>query len=560
MKKIIGIDLGFLHSLSVNAKRAFIVGHNRFTEKKLKSSILFYAGVFSLTIFAGTEISYAEEVKLSDKQITQSVNDTLSSSSKASPLKGQRKLQRVMIGTFQSRTEVEKIAGRLRQLDFETWINHLKEGYVVNVGAFSSNSNLVHVVSRLQKAGLADKTHVIEVAVDKKLSKDIKSSQSKKKRSTVFGVKASDVQDKSTSDGYVPKKDYTKLKREVEVLKSQMQALITKSADSTEQNIEQEEQQTAKITPADQPAEEKSQTNNKLEIAEGSREEEAEESRRELDTFLRGQKVLYKRGEVALELNLAYGQDTSVNTFGFPSSTNSLSTTPKLDTRSVDSSLTLRYGLYDNLEFDLTVPYGYFEQNNDNQPFNVDSPPVSHMNVIGLGDLSGAIRYTALTESGNLPDITLSLSSQFPTGNRHNGLGTGFWNVGGGVSLVKTIDPVVMFGSIGYNAMLEKYEVNPGNSVSYSIGSGYSMNDRVSFTTSLSGAFSSRTEQNGIERPGSSVDMHSLQFSSTVQLTKRLFVEPFVGFGLTEDAQDFVVGLRLPYRFDQKFPLPFFSD
>jgi hypothetical protein len=132
--------------------------------------------------------------------------------------------------------------------------------------------------------------------------------------------------------------------------------------------------------------------------------------------------------------------------------------------------------------------------------------------------------------------------------------------VGGGVSLVKTIDPVVFFGSFGYAAAFEERGVDPSDSMSYSLGAGYSMNDRVSFSTSLSGTITGRTKKNGIERPGSSMDAHSLSFSTTIQLSKHLSIEPYVGFGLTEDASDFAVGLRFPYRFGDKFPLPFLSD
>ena len=405
-------------------------------------------------------------------------------------------------------------------------------------------------------------------------------------------------QDKSTDAEYVPKEEYTKLKREVEVLKAQMLLLIERLP-PPEQDLKPEEPSStsqAKMAPpetqglvmssqaaADQHAVERSQTNeNKLDIAEaaedppaeersqtkednldvaeGSREKEAEESRRELDTFLRNRIVLYKRGDLSLEFDLAYTQNTTVNTFGFAPPTNSLNTTAKMITRSVDSSVTMRYGLADDLEFDLIVPFGYLEQKNDNQPFHGDSPPVSHINTAGIGDISGAIRYTAFTERGSIPSTTLSLHTSAPTGDFKTGMGSGFWSVGGGVSLVKTIDPVVFFGSLGYTGVLEDRGINPGNQFSYSIGAGFSMNDRVSFSTSLNGAIVSRFELHGRERAGSARDVHILQLKSTIQLTKRLFVEPFVGIGLTDDAPDFLVGLRVPYRFEQQFPLPFFSE
>jgi hypothetical protein len=40
-------------------------------------------------------------------------------------------------------------------------------------------------------------------------------------------------------------------------------------------------------------------------------------------------------------------------------------------------------------------------------------------------------------------------------------------------------------------------------------------------------------------------------------MKKNLSVEPFVSFGLTKESPDFAVGIRLPYRLDGKYPLPF---
>ena len=550
MHKNIWIDLGLLNPIFVQAEWTISSRLGIISKKTLKAPILFYAVMFFLVILATTEVTYAE------KKITIAAIDNVSLSAAAtvesSKTKHKSSLKQVVLGTYQSRAQVEKIALKLRQLGFDTWVKHLNNGYVVNAGAFSSKSNLKRAVSKLKKAGLSDKVRVIEVGVEKKNSKAVASVKPKKIRSTVINAKTTSLQNNILEEDYVPKKEYVKLEQEVEILKAQMELLLNNQVESGQAL---KPKTTAKPTTEKQP-----NTNNLKVVAEGSREKEAEDSKRELDTFLRSQKVLYKRGELALDYNLSYGQGTEVNTFGFPPPTNSFNTTAKLTTRSVDTSLTMRYGIDDNLEFDLTVPYGYFEQNSDNQPFNINTQPVSHTNASGIGDISGALRYTALTEVGNIPDVTVSLSTQAPTGNRHKGLGSGFWSVGAGVSLVKTIDPVVFFGSIGYTAVLEDRGIDPGNQVSYSLGFGYSMNDRVSFTTSLSGGITNRTEQNGFERPGSSLDSHSLQFSSTIQLSKRLFLEPFVGFGLTDDASDFLVGFRVPYRFEQKYPLPFFSD
>jgi hypothetical protein len=48
---------------------------------------------------------------------------------------------------------------------------------------------------------------------------------------------------------------------------------------------------------------------------------------------------------------------------------------------------------------------------------------------------------------------------------------------------------------------------------------------------------------------GSSLEIINLLFTTTVLITKRLFIEPIVGVGMTDDAFDATLGLRIPYRF-----------
>jgi hypothetical protein len=123
---------------------------------------------------------------------------------------------------------------------------------------------------------------------------------------------------------------------------------------------------------------------------------------------------------------------------------------------------------------------------------------------------------------------------------------------------VKTIDPVVLFGSLGYTATLENGGRDPGDQVDYSLGMGFSLNDRISWSMSLAGTFIMRDEVDGETVPGSKSDIDTLQFGVTIQLARHLFVEPQVGFGLTEDATDFFVGVNIPYRFETLFPYGWF--
>lgn len=389
---------------------------------------------------------------------------------------------------------------------------------------------------------------------------------------TLAGMETAYARESDEQEGYVSRKQYDQLQREVDILKAQVQWLIKngapperavkpadqRAADAATTGQEKNHSDRYAQAGANRPATGNAQAKDSSEVAEGNREKEAEEARRELDTFLRSQKVLFKPGELLLEFNLAYAED--VPAVGFAPGLAGEFGTLRFNTRSADASLLARYGVAEDLEFDLSVPYGYVEQG---RHFIV-GPNQARQDTLsrdwGIGDISGALRYMAWHEDDYLPNITLSLNAKSRTGDASTGLGTGFWNVGGGITLLKTIDPVVFFGSLGYTGTLERGRLDPGDQIPYSFGTGFSLNDRISFLGSVVGAAIQRNRIDGHEIPGSGLHVASAQFSSTIQLSKRLFVEPFVSFGLTADAPDFVVGLNVPYRLENRFPIPFVHD
>jgi len=390
----------------------------------------------------------------------------------------------------------------------------------------------------------------------------------------VIGVGVKEVSSATDSrvDGYVPKTEYEKLKREVEneklkrevenerlrreveTLKGHMQRLLaagpaTPESKPSATETKEEKQPVASAPPSSQERVGRSERE-EFEVAKGDRRKEAEEAKRELDEFLRAEKLIFKPGEVQLEFGASYvneAETSHVSPFG-----------PVLRFRSASANFLMRYGLAEDLEFDFGVPLVYSEREVDFRPASSFTREAD----VGLGDINWAFRYAALREEGAIPEVTLNLNAKSDTGDEHRALGTGDWNVGTGVSLVKTIDPVVLFGSLGYNWTLgtlevEERDVDPGDQILYSIGMGFSLNDRVSFSMAMAGAAIRRTEINGNELSGSGLDINNLQFTTTVQLAKRLYVEPFVGFGLTDEAADFLVGINVPVGLEGRFPLPF---
>ena len=94
--------------------------------------------------------------------------------------------------------------------------------------------------------------------------------------------------------------------------------------------------------------------------------------------------------------------------------------------------------------------------------------------------------------------------------------------------------------------MFEHAGLEPGNEIAWLGGTGFSLNDRVSLNMQVNGTFNTEnTKLNGRTISRSSLESVSLQFGVTVQVTKHIFVEPIVSFGLTDDAPDVGLGFNV---------------
>lgn len=281
---------------------------------------------------------------------------------------------------------------------------------------------------------------------------------------------------------------------------------------------------------------------------EASRQREAEEVKRLTELYLRNQSVFLRKGELMVELNTFYNRNERQDWVPVTGGVALIPTTRRF----IDTTLVARYGLLtDGLEVDLIAPvYVHAEQ-----VLDVASTQLTTTDD-GVGDFGAAVRYQVWYERGLRPSLIVDVQGKSRTGG--TGLtGTGTWNAGGGVTLVKSIDPVVFFGRLGYTYNFASQTRDLGNIVSYQLGMGFSLNDRVSFNVQLSGANIGSSKFVTSNGTGGStpltfstrhLEIMNLIFTSTVLVTKQLFIEPLVGVGLTEQSFT-IIGLRVPYRF-----------
>jgi len=273
---------------------------------------------------------------------------------------------------------------------------------------------------------------------------------------------------------------------------------------------------------------------------EGDRRKEAEELKRLMDLYLRSQSVFIRKGELMVELNSFYSTDRRQEFLRLDPANATLIRTTR---RFFETVLFGRYGLGTGLELDVIVPFFVHAE----QEIDLGTGQ-NRLVSEGIGDIAAALRYQVWYERGLRPSLIIDVLAKSRTGG--NTLrGTGNYNIGGGITLLKTVDPVVFFGRIGYIETLSHGDRDLGNIIEYNLGMGFSLNDRVSFNMQVTNALVGRTKLLGQTIGGSSLEIINLLFTTTVLINKHLFVEPFVGVGLTDDAFDASLGVRLPYRF-----------
>lgn len=256
----------------------------------------------------------------------------------------------------------------------------------------------------------------------------------------------------------------------------------------------------------------------------------------------------------------------------------------------VMADLDTRYGLTDRMSVDVDVPYIYRHSN-----FIVggaggaaSSLSDASANSNAIGDVNFGIYYQFVKESASWPDIVGSLRVKAPTGTSPFGIkvvqvdpnntslvaptklptGTGFWNITAGVSVLKTYDPVVLFGSLSYtynvarsfadisavSGQTEPAKVKLGDIVQWGGGVALAFSEKdsasISYTMAIEPQSKTQAPGQGWQKvPGSETIAAALNFGLNHVVNKHLTINGSVSIGLTPDAPNFVVGMRFPYTF-----------
>lgn len=250
---------------------------------------------------------------------------------------------------------------------------------------------------------------------------------------------------------------------------------------------------------------------------------------------------------------------------------------------------TIRFGMTDRLFFDASLPYLYRTSNFRSGGAGGSASALIEETVHdhGLGDLTIGMNYRLIAETARRPDVVLSARARLPTGRHPFGvefvevpgsegnlevparLATGSGVFGGsvGVSALKTLDPLVICGSLNYfrnfPRSFDDINENPGelpgsvdvgDAIQFGAGLAFALNDKSSILMSVTQRMVGRTrlQPDGQDERivvGSQANVGLVNLGATFSLGPRLALVTNLGIGLTDDSPDMTLNIRLPYRF-----------
>ncbi|MBV9997028.1 MAG: transporter [Caulobacteraceae bacterium] len=236
----------------------------------------------------------------------------------------------------------------------------------------------------------------------------------------------------------------------------------------------------------------------------------------------------------------------------------------------------LYFGVTPRFEIDASIPY----VDRTNRVTTVENAQTQltrtfRLNGSGLGDVQVTGRYQITAGRPGEPILIGNLTVKSNTGRGPYSVpfdaagaalalpvGSGFWAIEPSLSWIYPSDPVVLFGSLGYQHSfgynLNKtiggatvQSVRPGDAISAAIGFSFALNQRFSYSLGFKNDFffPTKTQISGFKATSASLEAGSLLVGGSYNLTKHLALNLNFEFGVTPDAPNTTILFRLPYTF-----------
>jgi len=234
-----------------------------------------------------------------------------------------------------------------------------------------------------------------------------------------------------------------------------------------------------------------------------------------------------------------------------------------------------RYGITNRLEASVRVPYVYRYDRTSNGPASDTLQNSRYGNDIG--DVEAGLHYqinqptnggayyvanlrvksNTGTSPFDVPFDQLGQQTRLPTG-------SGAWAVEPSITALYPVDPVVLYGNIGYAKSFSfdpnknvptlgfVSEVTPGDALRGTFGMGFALNDRISMSLGYEHDWvqPTTTTTNGVKAGSEELQIGSLNLGISYAVTPRIAINLNAAIGATRDAPDERLMLSVPINFD----------
>lgn len=307
----------------------------------------------------------------------------------------------------------------------------------------------------------------------------------------------------------------------------------------------------------------------------------APEVRAEVQAIPQEQGVLTPEGYLVFDPSLEYTR-SSTNRLVFrgieliPGIQIGLIEATDADRDTLVGTAAIRYGITNRLEVEARLPYLY---RNDRievvQQRDEGIVRQIRLREQDFGDAEFSFRYQLNRPRPLKPIWVASLRVKSDTGigpfdidydefGVATGLatGSGFWAFQPGMNFLLPSDPVVLYGGLSYLYHMPRDinktvgdafigRVDPGDAISANVGFGFALNPRFSFSWGYrhNYIFPSKTEIGDTVERSNRLQVGSMNFGMSYRFTERQTVNLGFEFGVTEDAPDVSITLRMPFGF-----------
>ena len=254
------------------------------------------------------------------------------------------------------------------------------------------------------------------------------------------------------------------------------------------------------------------------------------------EVFLRDQQVLLEPGEVTLDFGLLYiRRDRQVL-----AGSNGGTVLANAQSESFQTQLTGRYSLHQDTEIFASTSYLQQKAN-----LFAGEDLLSSAGRSGLGDIGIGVRRTVLREGVGRPDVVVTLDARIPTRDTSPALGTA-------ITLVKSVDPAVLFGTLGYRHTFSRNfsdtnRLEPRHRFDLTLGLAVAINDTLSFNSALATTFNRATTLGATRLLQTTAT--ALQLGMTTRVARGVYLQPFTSFRLSGPGTGFSLGLNIPVTF-----------